>query len=862
MTWNVLSKLKQKQYSSILLITSLLLVFGFYQNCGEGFEVTNQNSVTTPFEVLVAPRDTHAYVGEIVYMRTLIVVPSNGISYQWYKNGILIPNAIFADLVLGNQNNPIGVLESDEALYTLKVNNSAVYNHETAKDVASVYLTIDPIPNSIILPTIQNLSTSRSVRTGETFVLRAAVDGFPKPSLQWYKDGDAILGANLDYLKVDNVSALNEGRYYLEASNARNVAGVQSGGVKNGDPILVIVDRDASAPELVEITGVQKLASGNPIVLKANFIGIPTPTFQWHKNGVAISGATRSSLIIPAANSGNSGIYEIRATNTGGSAISTVEVTVIDGVKILSPIVGGLVPLGQAVKFTVVVQGEDVTYKWFKNNIVIPNQITQELDLGVTEAIDSGLYRVEITNFAGTVQSEATLTVVTPPVIARALANNTVAELASTSFTINVTGLALTYKWFKNNIEIPATNTAQLLLQGATHLDSGNYRVDVSNISGTVSASTTLTVELVTDGIALFNRDCASCHSSGAPPKSILTTMKFNKTAAEIKNAMLNVAGMSAFKSGILTKRTDTQIAAIADALNIVPPTIIRDLVANANYYANERLFLSADSAGKLLSFQWYKNGAPTNSPSMIIGLANGWNSSLRIDNINVNDSGAYFLRVSNPAGSVDTSVRNIIVNPSQDIIITKNLEPKSFTTGESFKLSAEYTSNAIKNGEREDVGYVWSKNGFIFESGRNTNGKIELNFLNADSTHAGFYQLHIRTNGGNVILFNTVLVTLPTQSNQGPSSTAGGPAINVGLSNVSAKVGQNVILNATTDESIFFMRWFKDGLLISDSELVNYTNLSFQINNIQLNQAGKYTLFIRNELGTNLSSAIVTVNP
>ena len=50
--------------------------------------------------------------------------------------------------------------------------------------------------------------------------------------------------------------------------------------------------------------------------------GVPQPTYQWKKNGAAISGQTGASLIIASPGVSDSGKYTVTVTNTAGTVIS------------------------------------------------------------------------------------------------------------------------------------------------------------------------------------------------------------------------------------------------------------------------------------------------------------------------------------------------------------------------------------------------------------------------------------------------------------------------------------------------------------------------------------------------------------
>lgn len=83
----------------------------------------------------------------------------------------------------------------------------------------------------------------------------------------------------------------------------------------------------AVAASAVEIT------IGKDATLTATADGTQPFTYQWSKNGAAISGATASTLALTNVTQANAGSYSVVITNDAGSATATAAITV----KILPP---------------------------------------------------------------------------------------------------------------------------------------------------------------------------------------------------------------------------------------------------------------------------------------------------------------------------------------------------------------------------------------------------------------------------------------------------------------------------------------------------------------------------------------------
>jgi hypothetical protein len=813
------SGIKQRS-KTILSLFIISTIFLFYQNCGEGFEVT-ENASNAPFEILLSPRNKQAYVGEVVVIETILKTSSDNISYQWFKNGEEILGAIYPTLVLGAKNTPPGVKENDEGSYTLMFNASAVFNKKFAKKLNSVQVFVDPVPDNVILPAAKNLSYSRSVKSGEAFVLSADVSGYPKPSMQWYKNNAAIPNANMDFLKIDSATSVDEGKYYLEVSNAKTVDGVTKGGVGFSDPLLIIIDKKNSAPELIQVTEEQKLPAGAIINLKSNFVGVEPPTYQWYRNGKIITGATHSTLVIPnGASLDHAGEYEIRASNSAGATSGFVDVSIFDGINITTALQNKIVALGAPVSFTVVAQGEVESYKWFKNNIEIPGELTAVLNLGPAELLDNGEYKVEIKNIAGTVQSVATLSVVTRPIILSGLWTQSIDELASTVFSISVAGVGLTYKWFKNNVEIIGLNAAELVIQGATILDAGVYRVEVSNVAGSAYSQSQLFVAFELDASALYKRDCAACHG---PYEN---STKYNKTAAQIKTAMLTIPEMqNLFLKGALLKRSDAQISALAQVLKVDAP-VITVQPESRDVSIGQTIILDAYAEGRLLKYQWFKEvvGGDVMIPSAT-------NNRLVITDAKSSDKGNYYLEVSNPAGKVKSKIAS--ANVTDQPVVFLNPAPLKFLVGQNISFAAEVRGSGLT--------FQWYKDNAPIP-GAATSG---LYINNAKESDRGIYYLIATNSAGSARSANALaeiyqpprilgIVGATLKPNVGPQGTY----------EIILPIGGNVFLTASASGTDLTYQWFKNGI----SYRGNTATIS--INPLKISDAGVYTVQASNKLG------------
>jgi DNA-binding beta-propeller fold protein YncE len=159
------------------------------------------------------------------------------------------------------------------------------------------------------------------------------------------------------------------------------------------------------------------IAAGSNMVFTATTGGAGPFTFQWFKDGVAISGETNATLSV-----GNSGGYSV-VMNEFTSSVA--QVTVLAPPSILSDPQSATVLRGTNVQFTVSTAGSALTYQWQWNGQTIEGATNSMLSLENVQGTDSGPYAVVVQNAVGSVVSApATLTVLLPPWVMEILSFN------------------------------------------------------------------------------------------------------------------------------------------------------------------------------------------------------------------------------------------------------------------------------------------------------------------------------------------------------------------------------------------------------------------------------------------------------
>jgi hypothetical protein len=173
-------------------------------------------------------------------------------------------------------------------------------------------------------------------------------------------------------------------------------------------------------------------------------------TYQWMKNGVAISGANSSNYSTPITTvTDNSAQFSVVLSNASGtvtskSALLTVTAPIIAPAITLQPTAQS-VTAGQAATFSVAATGTaPMTYQWSKNGSLIIGATSSLYTTALTATSDNGSqFTVRVSNSAGNVVSiPATLTVkpaAVPPgclLSAGAWVSTPLAQVQTSSFRI------------------------------------------------------------------------------------------------------------------------------------------------------------------------------------------------------------------------------------------------------------------------------------------------------------------------------------------------------------------------------------------------------------------------------------------
>ena len=199
----------------------------------------------------------------------------------------------------------------------------------------------------------------------------------------------------------------------------------RSGSTTSGSTSIVIVSPTGTAPSISSQPASRMVDAGSSVAFSVSASGSPTPTYQWQKNGAAIAGATKASLIITPVQVSDAGNYTVVVTNTAGSVTSATAMLTVNSVTVVPSFTAQpasqTIADGSTVIFSSTATGAPApAYQWYLNSSPVPGATSANLLINGASFANQGVYTCVASNSGGSgTSSPATLSVVSTPDVGR-----------------------------------------------------------------------------------------------------------------------------------------------------------------------------------------------------------------------------------------------------------------------------------------------------------------------------------------------------------------------------------------------------------------------------------------------------------
>ena len=727
-------------------------------------------------------------------------------TYQWQKGGVSISGATSATYSIAS------TVTGDAGNYTAVATNSSGSATSTAAT-----LTVNP---ALAAPTITTSPTDVTVTTGAVATFTVVASGNPTPTYQWQKGGANIPGATSATYTIASVVTGDAGNYAAVVTNSRGSATSASA--------TLTVSAALTAPSITTQPLSQTVTAGNSVTFTAAASGNPTPTYQWKKGGVIISGATGATYTIASTGPGDAGSYTVVATNGSGTVTSNAATLTVNPAPPVLPttqlvITGKPVALGIVASTTGTIKWQvstdsGSTYSDLADNATYRGTTTAVLEiLLATNALNNNRYRYQVTLSGQTTASTATTLSVKPAYLLMPVglkidsANNLYVTDAAAQVIVKIT----------SDFKI-ASLAGTAIAMGST------------DGTGTVARFNEPSDLVINDDGSFLLTDTSNASLRKVTTAGVVTT--FAGTSGS-KGSADGTGAAARFSAPVGITRDAAGNVYVADQTNhvirrVTPAGVVTTLAGTAGAAG------STDGAGAAARFN-LPTGVAINSADVLY----------------VADFGSHTLRKVTAAGVVSTFAGTAGTSGSVDGTGTaaRFNKPSGLALDTAGNLYVADTGNSTVR-KVSPAGVVTTLAGLSAIAGLK-DGTGALAWFNepegVTSDTAG--NLYVADTGNAVIRKITSAGVVTTLALTGTA-----PVITTQPASVSVTTGSSASLSVTASgDGVLTYQWKKDG-----TDVAGATTATYAVSATSSSSAGSYTVVVSNFLGSVTSSAAtLTVN-
>ncbi len=528
---------------------------------------------------------------------------------------------------------------------------------------------------------------------GESTTLQTPL--IPGHQYQWLKDKTIIDGANDNFILVSD-----SGEYALQIVDA-------SLGCSKISNRIVIAPFPVEAPTIT-LNGDPLACIGDTLLVSVN--ASAQSKYQWLKDGLPTNIAdTLSSLKVF-----ETGTYQVEETNSFGcmSISATIDIEFLAFPDESLTIQGDSVFCEGENTTLLAEESDQFTYKWFKDNIHLPNDSLYFLEIDST-----GSYHVEITNrnLCTSTTTPKAISIISQPEAAITFGgDSTFCEGKSVQLFANQ-GVNLSFSWFKDNELLPSDTLDRL-----TVVNSGNFQVRVENSTGCSQLSEPAEVEVYAnpDVSISINGDSTFCVGesvdivANGDPSLTYQWKRFGDDIADATGLSLTVSNSGAY-AVVVTNNNECSATSNTSVVEVFPGPDAFIVPEGPTTFCEGSSVNLAANAGNNFEYHWLLNDNELENANQSI--------------LEATSTGSYQVKITNVNGCEKTS---------EPISVEVNIAPDNTVIFEPDLTICETDTILFSGVFAENVGYQWVKDGFEIDDANESNlwvnepGTYSLNLI------------------------------------------------------------------------------------------------------------------------------------
>ncbi|XP_008937895.1 PREDICTED: inactive tyrosine-protein kinase 7-like, partial [Merops nubicus] len=324
------------------------------------------------------------------------------------------------------------------------------------------------------------------IQPSSTVVLRCHIDGHPRPTWQWFRDGTPLPDGHSTYsvsnkertLTLQSASPDDNGLYYCCARSAVGFVCSQ-----NNFTLNVI---DESFPQAVIVPQDLIVTKNEEAMFDCQFSAVPPPTQEWLFEDNPITNRSKTtifangSLLITQVRARSTGVYKCVGRGQRGKALVLKATLQLAEIEDMAPFSSKVLTANQGHRVACTApQGIPTPQVWWERNqkrIPTAGRVHQEAEQLVFTSItemDAGTYTCHAANKAGEKKQELSIIVATVPKWVE-MPKDSQLEESKPGYLhcLSKASLKPTVTWYRNGVSISEDSRFEISENGTLRINN------------------------------------------------------------------------------------------------------------------------------------------------------------------------------------------------------------------------------------------------------------------------------------------------------------------------------------------------------------------------------------------------------